>query len=124
MQFIHRVVLTMTPFTSLGEVESLDMPHVVPERAYLIEDDGDRHIRITKAVGGFSARIPWSNIASAVDAPVKLTKDPPPLAPAIRLPEPGPLLAEVLAIGPAPGYGDKGPVTHPKKAPKPTKGKW
>ncbi len=69
VQFKEKVVVTKSPYIAIGEAESLDVPTAEPARAYLIEDDGDRHIRITKAVGGVSVRVPWSNVAAAVTAP-------------------------------------------------------
>ncbi len=84
VQFIERVVVSKAPrFVSINEAESLDVTTVNPADAYLIEDDGDNHVRLTKAVGGLSVRVPWTNVAGCIFAPE-------PVAIVVPAPEPEP----------------------------------
>ncbi len=102
IQFIERVVVSKVPYVQINEAESLDVATVNPAQAYLIEDDGDNHIRLTKAVGGLSVRVPWTNVAGCIFAPEPVVVVPPPT------PEPPP-------------QTPKSP-THTSKGPGPRKG--
>lgn len=76
VQFRDVVVVSKSPYLQLKEAESLDVPDLPPANAYLIEDDGPNHVRITKAVGGFTARVPWSSIVASTPAPAETAADP------------------------------------------------
>ncbi len=69
IQFRDKVVVTKTPYTAISEAESLDVLTVEPTQAYLIEDDGENFVRLTKAVGGTTFRVHWANVAGAFFAP-------------------------------------------------------
>ncbi len=112
IQFREAVVVKKSPYVSIKEAESLDVPTAEAARAYLIEDDGDNFIRITQAVGGISVRVPWSNVAGCVFAPVALLQieePPPPPEPeeqglfGVILPRPEPKgLPELPRVNPTP----------------------
>lgn len=57
-QFVKSIVFTRSPYVVLSEAEQ-------PE--YGLMDDGPGHVSVTK--GTARARVPWSNIASAVPGP-------------------------------------------------------